>query len=51
MQPAAGNGIDGHGLGLLLTQSTLHMLLNAAPVAIVAVNEQGDIVFANERLT
>jgi PAS domain S-box-containing protein len=55
-QPAAtphaeGNGIDGPGLGLLLTQSTLHMLLNAAPVAIVAVNEQGDIVFANERLT
>jgi len=38
------------GLALLLTQNTLELLLNAAPVAIVAVNEAGSIVFANRRL-
>lgn len=37
-------------LGLLLTQNTLEMLLNAAPVAIVAVDERGNIVFANQKL-
>ncbi|MGL4650353.1 MAG: PAS domain S-box protein, partial [Caldilineaceae bacterium] len=35
---------------LALTQTTLEMLLNAAPVAIVAVNELGAIVFANQKL-
>jgi PAS domain S-box-containing protein len=35
---------------LKLTQSTLHLLLESAPIAIVAVNEHGTIVFANARL-
>lgn len=36
---------------LVLTQDTLSQLLGSAPVAIVAVNARGEIVYANERLT
>lgn len=35
---------------LRLTQNTLNLLLQSAPVAIVAISEQGSIVFANARL-
>ncbi len=37
-------------VALQLTQTTLELFLNAAPVAIVAVDEQGNIIFTNKRL-
>jgi PAS domain S-box-containing protein len=49
--PGPHTHVNGNGaLALALTQQTLELLLNAAPVAIVAVNERGEVVFANNRL-